>query len=123
MTATLMNELGYDNLEDLKKFPIEYSKYNKHCINSCSSRFNFDLVDSKKKDLKLFNLGNLMGSLISGLWMVFGYFIAGRILLGNWIIPIFEIPWNILQFTVGMIIAYIVLLAFKNTTLFQNSDL
>ena len=29
-----------------------------------------------------------MGSLISGLWMVFGYFIAGRILLGNWIIPI-----------------------------------
>lgn len=64
-----------------------------------------------------------MGSLISGLWMVFGYFIAGRILLGNWIIPIFEIPWNILQFTVGMIIAYIVLLAFKNTTLFQNSDL
>lgn len=123
MTTTLMNELGYDNIEDLKNFLLN----TRNLINIVLIVVPIVLIlislILRKKDLKLFNLGNLMGSVISGLWMVFGYFIAGRILLGNWIIPIFEIPWNILQFTVGMIIAYIVLLAFKNTTLFQNSNL
>jgi uncharacterized membrane protein len=123
MTATLMNELGYDNLEDLKNFLLNTRNIINIVLIVVPVVFILISLILRKKDLKLFNLGNLMGSLISGLWMVFGYFIAGRILLGNWIIPIFEIPWNILQFTVGMIIAYIVLLAFKNTTLFQNSDL
>jgi len=123
ITPTLMNELGYENIEDLKVFLLN----TRNLINIILIIVPIILIlislVLRKKDLKLFNLGNLMGSVISGLWMVFGYFLAGRILLGNWIIPIFEIPWNILQFTIGMIVAYSVLWAFRNTKLFQSSEI
>ncbi|MDN5351170.1 MAG: hypothetical protein PWQ12_86 [Clostridiales bacterium] len=43
--------------------------------------------------------------LIGGLWMCFGYYVASAFMYGSWVAPIFSIPWNILQFTVGAVLA------------------
>lgn len=51
----------------------------------------------------------------SGLWMVIGYYIAAGFLYGSFIVPIFSIPSNILQFAGGMVIACPVLAAIKKS--------
>lgn len=68
-----------------------------------------------KVDKKLFGIDQLLGMMISGIWMVFGYYIAAGVIYGNFIVPIFSIPWNIIQFVIGLVIAYIIILALKNT--------
>jgi uncharacterized membrane protein len=45
------------------------------------------------------------GMFLAGLWMTFGYFIAEWVMYRNLIIPLLNIPWNIGQFVVGMVIA------------------
>ena len=42
---------------------------------------------------------------VSGAFMVAGYYFAEGILYGNWAAPVLGIPWNIGQFAVGMVIA------------------
>lgn len=67
----------------------------------------------KKKDPNLFNISNILGMTIAGLWMIVGYFITEGIIYGSFIVPIFGIPWNILQFVLGMIISFLVILGLK----------
>lgn len=67
----------------------------------------------RKKDKELFSMNSLMGMTLAGLWMVVGYYIAGGILKGNMIIPIFSIPANIVQFIGGSVIAFPIILALK----------
>lgn len=47
----------------------------------------------------------ITGMIVSGAFMVAGYYFAEGILYGNWITPVLGIPWNIGQFAVGGIIA------------------
>ncbi len=67
----------------------------------------------RKKDKELFSINSLMGMTLAGLWMVTGYYIAGGILKGNMIIPIFSVPANIIQFIGGAVIAFPIILALK----------
>lgn len=67
----------------------------------------------RKRDKELFSMNSLMGMTIAGLWMVVGYYVAGGILKGNMIIPIFSVPANIIQFIGGAIIAFPIILALK----------
>ncbi len=67
----------------------------------------------RKKDKELFSINSLMGMTLAGLWMVTGYYIAGGILKGNMIIPIFSVPANIIQFVGGAVIAFPIILALK----------
>lgn len=46
-----------------------------------------------------------IGMLLSGLFMAAGYFIAQGIMYGNFIAALPGIPWNVLQFGVGLVIA------------------
>ncbi len=69
----------------------------------------------RKKDKELFSMNSLMGMTLSGLWMVVGYYVAGGILKGNMIIPIFSVPANIIQFIGGAVIAFPIVLALKKT--------
>lgn len=64
---------------------------------------------------KLFTVDQLLGMLIAGLWMVTGYYIAAGIMYGSFIVPIFSIPWNIVQFVIGLAIAYFVILILEKT--------
>lgn len=50
-------------------------------------------------------LSSLIGFVIAGSFMVVMYYLTEYILYGNYIIPIFAIPMNILQFLSGLIIA------------------
>lgn len=121
LTGSLMNELGYESIEELRNFLVN----SRNLINITLIIIPIVLILVsilfRKKEFKLFNIGNLMGSLIAGLWMVIGYFLSGRIILGNWVIPMFEVPWNILQFSMGIVVAFLVLLGLKNTKVFENS--
>lgn len=79
----------------------------------------------KEKDKELFNINSLMGMTLAGLWMVVGYYVAGGILKGNMIIPIFSVPANIIQFIGGAVIAFPIVLALKKAkvTKFLSSSL
>ena len=46
-----------------------------------------------------------------GLFMVFGYFVAERVMYGSWAVAALGIPWNIGQFVVGIILALVILSA------------
>lgn len=71
----------------------------------------------RKIDKELFGLNQLLGMMVAGLWMVGGYYIAASIMYGTFIIPAFSIPWNIVQFVLGGVIAYFLILALKKTPL------
>jgi len=121
-TNNLMNELGYENIEELENFLLNARGLINIILLAIPIAIILISLFLRGKDSKIFRLGNLMGSMIAGLWMVIGYFFTGRIIVGNWVMPIFEVPWNVLQFTVGIIVAYIVLFGLQNTKLFENSQ-
>lgn len=63
------------------------------------------------------NKGNKMrivGCIIGGIIMVAGYYVTEVIIYGSKISPLANIPWNSLQFVVGMIIAIILIKPLKN---------
>lgn len=47
---------------------------------------------------------NVVGILISSVWMIGGYYVTEGILYGNWIAPATSIPGNIAQLVVGLVI-------------------
>lgn len=66
---------------------------------------------AKSKEIK----GRIIYMIVGGLVMVFGYYLyEAFILYGNRISPLYNIPFNILQFTVGIIIALILINPLKN---------
>lgn len=58
----------------------------------------------------------LIGMILAGLVMVAGYYAAEGIMIGNWISPMLGVPWNIGQFSVGMVIAGILAAALYRTS-------
>ena len=51
----------------------------------------------------------------AGLWMVFAYYIAGGILYANFAVSAFSVPWNMVQFLLGFVIAMIIYSALMRT--------
>lgn len=68
-------------------------------------------------DKKIFSAHEIIGMIIAGLWMVLGYYLAAGLIYNSFIVPIFSIPWNIIQFVGGLIIAYFILIALKKTSI------
>lgn len=64
-------------------------------------------VRNKNKTLKI------LGCALGGIIMVGGYYITEVIIYGSKISPLANIPWNILQFIVGIIIAFILIKPLK----------
>jgi len=58
----------------------------------------------------------VIGMVLAGIWMTFGYYIAGRFIYGNWMVALFGIPWDIGQFTVGIFIASALVAALRRTS-------
>ncbi|GAU77629.1 ECF transporter S component [Fusibacter sp. 3D3] len=65
------------------------------------------------KDKYGITFGQLSGMIIAGLWMVLGYYLAASIMYGSFIVPIFSIPWNIIQFVGGIVLGFIILAGLK----------
>ncbi|MDR1134973.1 MAG: ECF transporter S component [Clostridiales Family XIII bacterium] len=57
----------------------------------------------------------IIGMTSGGLFMVFGYYLAGGMIYGNFTIPALEIPSNMIQFTGGFLIAALISAALKKT--------
>ncbi len=66
-----------------------------------------------RKDKQVFSIYTLIGMTLGGLIMVTGYFIAESQIVGNMVVPIFSIPFNLMQFIAGVIIAFIVIIPLK----------
>ena len=67
---------------------------------------------SKKQRVSLSQIMAMSGS---GMFMVFGYYIASGIIYGNFAIAAFSAPFNILQFVVGFILATVVSVGLSKT--------
>lgn len=71
----------------------------------------------RKYNQELFHSLQLIGVFLGGLWMIIGYYIGAGFLYGSFIIPIFSVPSNIIQFLGGLGIAYLILAAIKKSGL------
>lgn len=60
------------------------------------------------KDRYGITLSQLVGMIVAGIWMVLGYYVASGIMYGNFLVPIFSVPWNIVQFGIGGILAFVI---------------
>ena len=57
----------------------------------------------------------LIGMILAGLFMAAGYYVAEGVIYGNFVVAALGIPWNILQFSVGTVIATILAAALYKT--------
>ena len=51
---------------------------------------------------------NLLAIVVSGIWMIAGYYVTEGILYGNWVAPVTSIPGNIAQLVLGLLALIIV---------------
>jgi uncharacterized membrane protein len=56
---------------------------------------------------------NAFAMILSGAWMIVGYYITEGILYGNWVSPMASIPGNIAQIVIGMILGLPIAKALK----------
>lgn len=61
-------------------------------------------------------LGAIIGMILAGVINVVGYYLAEGIMYGNWAAALLGVPWNIGQFAVGLIIAWVLTAALMKTT-------
>lgn len=60
-------------------------------------------------------IGEIVGMIIAGIFMVIAYYFAEGVMYGNWATPVLGVPWNIGQFTVGLVIAFAISEALRKT--------
>ena len=65
------------------------------------------ISDHNGKDGSSF-LFNLLAIVVSGIWMIAGYYVTEGILYGNWIAPLTSIPGNLAQLILGLLSLIIV---------------
>ena len=69
----------------------------------------------RKKEHIIIPVYQIVAMTATGLWMVFGYYIAGGLLYGNFAVSAFSIPANMIQFVGGFLIAVLVAAALHKT--------
>jgi len=74
----------------------------------------------KKKENFAVPLVEVLGMTLAGLWMVFGYYIAGGIMYGSFAVSAFSIPMNMIQFVVGFLVAALLMAALSKTPVIKN---
>lgn len=72
-----------------------------------------------KRSYKEIIVWGTISTLISGIWMIAGYYIAEVILYGNWISPVTSIPGNAIQIIVGAVIGIPVSVILKKRNIGQ----
>lgn len=76
-----------------------------------------DALEKKGRDVsdKGVTVVEIIGMVLGGIEMCGGYFLAERVIYGNWLAAAVAIPWNIGQFAVGIVVAVIVTQALFKT--------
>ncbi|MEL7648863.1 MAG: ECF transporter S component [Sedimentibacter sp.] len=57
----------------------------------------------------------VLGASFGSIWQIFGYYVVGSLMVGNFITTISEIPGNVIQSVAGIIVAVMFLAVFRNT--------
>jgi uncharacterized membrane protein len=70
----------------------------------------------KERSQRFLLFVEVIGMTLAGIWMSAGYYIAEAFIYGNWATPALAVPWNVGQFTVGMVVAVIVATALYKTS-------
>jgi uncharacterized membrane protein len=70
----------------------------------------------RKKEHVSVPFSHIVGMTGGGLFMVFGYYVAGSLIYGNIAAAVFSIPANIAQFVGGFLIAALLSAALRNTS-------
>ncbi|MCC5911146.1 MAG: ECF transporter S component [Clostridiaceae bacterium] len=60
-------------------------------------------------------LWNIVAIVVSGIWMIVGYYIAEAIIYGNWITPITSVPGDSMQIVLGILLGLPMITALKKT--------
>lgn len=69
----------------------------------------------KKKEHFTVPLTEILSMTLSGLFMVFGYYVSGGLIYGNFAVSAFSIPMNIIQFVMGFLVATLLRAALSKT--------
>jgi uncharacterized membrane protein len=69
----------------------------------------------RKREHFVIPIAEILGMTLGGLWMVFGYYIAGGIMYGNFAVSAFSIPMNMIQFIMGFLVATLITAALSKT--------
>ncbi|MEL7654733.1 MAG: ECF transporter S component [Bacillota bacterium] len=72
-------------------------------------------MDKQGKSIAGISIYTLMGMILAGCFMAAGYYVAEGMIYGSFIAAIAGIPWNVVQFTVGTVIATILAAALYKT--------
>ncbi len=72
------------------------------------------VVIRKKEHYKI-PLTEILAMTLAGLFMVFGYYVAGGLIYGNFGIAAFSIPMNMIQFIMGFLVAALLRAALSRT--------
>lgn len=80
------------------------------------------LVLKKKENLSV-PVSEILGMTMAGLWMVFGYYVAGGLMYGNFAVSAFSIPMNMIQFVAGFLVAALLTAALAKTPVMKQFGL
>ena len=70
----------------------------------------------KQRSQRFLLFVEVIGMVLAGIWMCGGYYVAEAVIYGNWATPALAIPWNVGQFTIGMVIAITLTAALYKTS-------
>ena len=73
----------------------------------------------RKTEHIIIPVSEIIGMTLGGLWMVFGYYIAGGIMYGNFAVSAFSIPMNMIQFAAGFLVAAFITAALSRTSAYK----
>jgi uncharacterized membrane protein len=79
--------------------------------------YAFRRKDGEQTSPKRKLAGEIVGMVLAGTFMTFGYYVAEGVMYGNWAAPLLGVPWNIGQFVVGLVIAIVIQKALERTAL------
>lgn len=69
----------------------------------------------KKKEHFVIPVYQIIGITLAGLFMVFGYYVAGGVMYGNFAVSAFAIPTNMVQFLIGFVLSVLLTAALEKT--------
>jgi len=82
--------------------------------------FMLILIFNKSKLNNNISFNYYIAMIIAGSFMVFGYYIASSLMYGSFIISLFSIPSNVIQFILGGSIALFILIPLRNTSIVKK---
>lgn len=65
-------------------------------------------------------INNIIGFIIAGIWMILGYFIAGGVIYGSFVVAIGDIPGNIIQVAAGIVVSLPLIKALKKANFLRK---